>query len=56
MIIKGINEKRAAQLKEFGIESIDALANASAEDLARNLTISPKIARMWIGSARKLKK
>jgi len=55
-VIRGINEKRASQLKEAGITSIDALANASAEDLAKNLMISPKITRMWIGSARKLKK
>jgi predicted flap endonuclease-1-like 5' DNA nuclease len=54
--VKGIGEKRVAQLKALGIDSIDALANASAEDLAKNLTISPKITRMWIGSAKKLKK
>jgi predicted flap endonuclease-1-like 5' DNA nuclease len=53
--IRGINEKRAAQLKGLGINSIDALANASAEDLAKNLAISPKITRMWIGTAKKLK-
>ena len=54
--IKGINEKRAAELRAIGINSIDSLANASAEDLAKNLMISPKITRMWIGSAKKLKK
>jgi predicted flap endonuclease-1-like 5' DNA nuclease len=52
--IKGINEKRAAQLKEAGINNIDALANASADDLAKSLMVSPKIIRMWIGSAKKL--
>jgi predicted flap endonuclease-1-like 5' DNA nuclease len=56
MAVKGINEKRAAQLKALGIDSIDDLAKASAEDLAKNLLLSPKIARMWIGSAKKLQK
>ncbi len=54
--IIGINEKRAAQLNTVGINTIADLANASAEDLAKNLTISPKITRMWIGSAKKLQK
>ncbi len=51
--IHGINEKRAAQLQEIGIGSISALANASADDLAKNLMVSPKVTRMWIGSAKK---
>jgi len=51
--IHGINERRAMQLKEMGIESISALANASADHLAKNLMISPKVTRMWIGSAKK---
>lgn len=55
-VIRGINEKRAAQLNEAGITSIDALANASADDLAKILMISPRITRMWIGTAKKLKK
>jgi predicted flap endonuclease-1-like 5' DNA nuclease len=56
MVIRGINEKRAVQLEAVGIYSIAELANASPEDLAKNLIISPKITRMWIGSAKKLKK
>ena len=56
MAIKGIGAKRALQLKELGINSVDDLASASAEDLAKNLMISPKITRMWIGSAKKIKK
>ena len=51
--IHGINGRRATQLQEMGIGSINALANASADDLAKNLMISPKVARMWIGSAKK---
>jgi predicted flap endonuclease-1-like 5' DNA nuclease len=53
--IHGINEKRAAQLQELGIGNINALSNASADDLAKNLMISPKVTRMWIGTARKQK-
>ncbi len=56
LTIKGINEKRATQLKALGINTTADLANASAEYLAEKLTISPKITRMWIGSARKLQK
>ena len=56
MAIRGINEKRAAELKALGINSIDDLTKVSAEDLAKDLTISAKITRMWIGSAKKLKK
>lgn len=51
----GINSKRAAQLNALGINSLNDLAQASAEDLAKGLMISPKITRMWIGSAKKLK-
>jgi predicted flap endonuclease-1-like 5' DNA nuclease len=56
LTIKGISEKRAAQLNAAGIVTIADLAKASPEDLAKNLEISPKITRMWIGSAKKLQK
>lgn len=56
LTVKGINENRAAQLKAIGINSIEDLAKASPEDLAKNLTISPRITRMWIGTAKKLRK
>jgi predicted flap endonuclease-1-like 5' DNA nuclease len=55
-VINGINDKRAAQLRHAGITSLDALANASADDLAEILMVSPRITRMWIGTAKKLKK
>jgi predicted flap endonuclease-1-like 5' DNA nuclease len=54
--IRGISEKRAEQLKANGINTIEELANASAVDLAVKLNVSPKIVKMWIGSAKKLSK
>ena len=54
--IRGINSKRAEQLKANGISNIEELAIASAEDLAAKLNVSPKIVKMWIGSAKKLPK
>jgi len=56
MAIKGIGEKRAAQLKALGISSIDDLAKVSAEDLANDLLISPKITRKWVDGAKELRK
>jgi predicted flap endonuclease-1-like 5' DNA nuclease len=54
--IRGINESRVAQLNSNGILSIQDLANASADDLASKLGVSPKIVKMWVGSAKKLAK
>jgi predicted flap endonuclease-1-like 5' DNA nuclease len=51
--IRGINENRAVQLKANGINSVKDLAEASASDLATKLNVSPKIVKMWIGSAKK---
>ena len=52
--VKGIKEKRAGQLKAIGINSVEDLAKASAEDLAAKLKISPKIVGKWIEDAQKL--
>lgn len=52
--VKGIGEKRAAQLKNIGINSVEDLAKASAEDLASKLKVSPKITSTWIENAKKL--
>lgn len=54
--VHGINAKRAAQLNSVGISNLEDLAKASADDLAKALAVSPKITRMWIGSAKKQKK
>jgi len=54
--VKGIGEKRANQLKALGINNIEDLAKASAEDLAGKLKISPKITGKWIKNAEQLLK
>jgi predicted flap endonuclease-1-like 5' DNA nuclease len=52
--VKGIGEKRAAQLKALGINSIEDLATASAKNLATKLNISPKITTKWIENAKEV--
>jgi predicted flap endonuclease-1-like 5' DNA nuclease len=52
--VKGIGEKRAAQLKALSINSVDELANASTKIVAKKLKISPKIVDKWINSAKEL--
>lgn len=52
--IKGIKDKRAAQLKALDINSIEDLAKASAKDLATKLKISPKITGKWIENAKEI--
>lgn len=54
--IKGIGEKRAAQLKALGINRVDDLAKTSPHDLARNLSISPKITQKWVENAKERQK
>lgn len=54
--VKGIKEKRAEQLEAIGIKNIDDLANASANDIAAKLQISPKFTGKWIESAKELSK
>jgi predicted flap endonuclease-1-like 5' DNA nuclease len=52
--VKGIKEKRAEQLKALGINNVQELANASANDLAAKLKISPKFTEKWIENAKEL--
>jgi len=52
--ISGIGEKRASQLKALGIKSVDDLAKAPVEDLAKSLKVSPKIVAKWVAGAKKL--
>ncbi|MEJ5327845.1 MAG: helix-hairpin-helix domain-containing protein [Candidatus Bathyarchaeia archaeon] len=54
--VKGIGEKRAAQLKALGINNVSDLAKASAEDIAGKLQISQKITQKWIDNAQELVK
>ena len=53
--VSGIGGKRATQLKALGINTVDDLAKASAEDIAKNLKVSPKIVAKWITGAKQLK-
>jgi len=52
--IKGIKEKRAAQLRSLGIANPKDLAKSSANDIAHRLKISPKIVENWIAEAKQL--
>jgi predicted flap endonuclease-1-like 5' DNA nuclease len=52
--VKGVGEKRAMQLRAFGILTVDDLANASAKDVAKKLKISLKIVDKWISNAKEL--
>ena len=52
--VKGIGEKRAAQIRALGITSVEDLAKASAKDLAAKLNISPKITGKWIENAKEI--
>jgi predicted flap endonuclease-1-like 5' DNA nuclease len=52
--VKGIKEKRAAQLKAVGINTLEDLAKASARDLGTKLKISPKITVRWIENAKEI--
>ncbi len=55
MKVKGIGEKRMAQLKTLGINTIEDLRNASPKDLAAKLNISPKITSKWIEETKEIK-
>ena len=54
--IKGIGEKRVAQLKALGINRVDDLAKTSPQYLADNLSISPKITQKWVENAKERQK
>jgi predicted flap endonuclease-1-like 5' DNA nuclease len=50
--IKGIGEKRAAQLKSNGVNNALDLAKCEVENLAEKLKVSPKIVEKWIKEAK----
>jgi predicted flap endonuclease-1-like 5' DNA nuclease len=54
--VKGIKDKRARQLKALGINTVEDLAEASAEDLAAKLKIAPYFTRRWIENAKEILK
>lgn len=54
LIIDGINKKTASQLEKLGIDNIDDLAKASAENISKDLKINLSSVQKWISIARKL--
>jgi predicted flap endonuclease-1-like 5' DNA nuclease len=54
--VKGIKEKRAEQLRAIGINTVEDLARASAEDLAAKLKIAPYFTGKWIENAKEILK
>jgi predicted flap endonuclease-1-like 5' DNA nuclease len=52
--LKGIGEKRVNQLNAIGINTINDLANASIQEVAKALKISPKIVDKWVAEAKVL--
>jgi predicted flap endonuclease-1-like 5' DNA nuclease len=54
--VKGIKEKRAQQLNAVGINTVEDLSKASAEDLAAKLKIAPYFTGKWIENAKEILK
>jgi len=52
--VKGIGSKREGQLKAIGINTVEDLAKASAEELSEKMKTTPEIAGKWIKEAKKL--
>lgn len=52
--VKGVKEKRAKQLSELGINTIQELAEASPEKIGKSLQLSPKITAKWVENAKLL--
>jgi len=52
--VKGIGSKREGQLKAIGINTVEDLAKASAEELAEKMKTTPEITGKWIKEAKKL--
>jgi predicted flap endonuclease-1-like 5' DNA nuclease len=52
--IKGIKQRRASQLRMLGVNTLEDLAKASAEELGMKMQISPKITGKWIESAKEI--
>jgi len=52
--VKGIGSKSEGQLKAIGINTVEDLAKASAEELSEKMKTTPEIAGKWIKEAKKL--
>ena len=51
MDISGIGQAYEERLREAGVESVEALAEADPVDLARRINLSEKRVRAWIDEA-----
>jgi predicted flap endonuclease-1-like 5' DNA nuclease len=54
--VKGIGEKRAAQLRSLGINTIQDLANVAPAEIAGKLGVSQKLVEKWVERAKELSK
>ncbi|MCD6537181.1 ribosomal protein L13e [Candidatus Bathyarchaeota archaeon] len=52
--VPGIGEKRAQQLKDIGIDSVEKLAKSSPKVLSEKLKVSERTASRWISSAKEI--
>jgi len=52
--VPGIGEKRAQQLKNVGIDSIEKLAKADPEEISKRLRVTEKLASKWIADAKQI--
>ena len=52
--VKGIGSKREGQLRAIGVNTVEDLAKASAEELAEKMKTTPEITGKWIKEAKKL--
>jgi predicted flap endonuclease-1-like 5' DNA nuclease len=54
LILDGINERTASELEKLGINNIDDLAKASAENIAKDLKVNLSTVQKWISAAKRL--
>ncbi|NLE04900.1 MAG: hypothetical protein GX638_08875, partial [Crenarchaeota archaeon] len=52
--VKGIGQKRANQLRSYGITSVSDLSKVEVADIAKKLNVSPKIVEKWVEAAKNL--
>ena len=52
--VPGIGEKRAQQLKDIGIDSVEKLAKSNPKVLSEKLKVSERTASRWISSAKEI--
>jgi len=52
--VPGIGQKRAEQLKNIGIDSVEKLAEADPKEASKSLQVSEKTVSKWIANAKQL--